>query len=407
MKSGKIISALWGLVFAVLWVSPVFSIGDNQDESQIGKLHRSGDWLYRERGSCASVCGYLGNEKHITVPSEVDGKKVLEISLMDDLDYGYYSFFMEEVKFSLVPGTGDSEGEKQELWAYIKRENPQTEGITLPDTVKKIKAYAFYDCISLKRAELPQGLEIIEESAFEGCENLERAELPPGLRRVGRCCFKGTAISSLTLPESLSYIEEEAFSCCDISSLVIPAGVRYMENNAFSDCLRLKAVSFSEGTERVNLLAFGSRSSFEEIHIPKSAKRIYLTGYEYFTKIYFAADREKTERAMSISDFHHLVSNAKNLYFGEEEELPAEGSPANTLKTVFMITGVGFSASFSAVLCLYIMERVKNRPKRDLSRGNVLAAFNGAGGTVCKKCGAECGENGKYCCSCGHKIKRG
>ena len=41
----------------------------------------------------------------------------------------------------------------------------------MPETCKKIEAYAFKDCPTLKQIRLPKGCEI-DDAAFYGCSNL-------------------------------------------------------------------------------------------------------------------------------------------------------------------------------------------------------------------------------------------
>ena len=43
----------------------------------------------------------------------------------------------------------------------------------LPDSLKRIRAMAFYYCENLKAVFIPKGVEVIGNGAFEGCSNLE------------------------------------------------------------------------------------------------------------------------------------------------------------------------------------------------------------------------------------------
>ena len=54
------------------------------------------------------------------------------------------------------------------------------------------------------------GLTSIHDNAFKGCTNLTSIILPNGLTTIGGCAFRSTAITSLTIPASVTYIAVSA-----------------------------------------------------------------------------------------------------------------------------------------------------------------------------------------------------
>lgn len=69
--------------------------------------------------------------------------------------------------------------------------------ITIPNNVKVIGAYAFYDCESLKTVNIGDGVTKIEEMAFAECDYMQSLELGAGLTFIGEGAC--TNCSGLTL----------------------------------------------------------------------------------------------------------------------------------------------------------------------------------------------------------------
>jgi len=84
--------------------------------------------------------------------------------------------------------------------------------ITLPDSVKKINATAFYLSTEIYKVNFNEGLEEVGDYAFMKCYNL----------------------SNITLPSTLKKIGTDGFSYCDsMTELEIPAGVSELGDYAF------------------------------------------------------------------------------------------------------------------------------------------------------------------------------
>ena len=58
---------------------------------------------------------------------------------------------------------------------------------------------------------LPEGLTAVEDEAFYGDESLEAVALPDGLESIGSKAFAGTGLTAVDLPASLTFIADDAF----------------------------------------------------------------------------------------------------------------------------------------------------------------------------------------------------
>lgn len=59
----------------------------------------------------------------------------------------------------------------------------------IPDSVVKIREYAFFSCRQLEQVELPSGLERIGYRAFETCIKLEKIVIPDSVKMIEECSF--------------------------------------------------------------------------------------------------------------------------------------------------------------------------------------------------------------------------
>lgn len=80
---------------------------------------------------------------------------------------------------------------------------------------------------------IPDYIDIIGDYAFDGQEFIKSVIIPKGIIRIGKCAFSGTNIVSIDIPNSVTYIDDEAFNC-PIQSIVIPDSVIYLGKNVFS-----------------------------------------------------------------------------------------------------------------------------------------------------------------------------
>ena len=129
---------------------------------------------------------------------------------------------------------------------YIK-ENGEYKLVTdliIPDTVKEIKKYAFYNCRSLTSVTIGNGVTSIGNSAFSPCRNLTSIEIPDSVSSIGEGTFNGcSSLSSINIPDGVTSIGASAFAVCSsLTSITIPDKVTSIGEGAFSGCSSLTII---------------------------------------------------------------------------------------------------------------------------------------------------------------------
>jgi hypothetical protein len=195
----------------------------------------------------------------------------------------------------------------------IIRDNEYIKAVTLPNTLKSIGDYAFYGCGHLTSVTIPASVTSIGNSAFYGCSGLTSITIPSSVTSIGNSAFSecaslsaitlddangaffvhggvlydkpvtrvvavpaklageviihsgvisvggfsGTAITSISIPSSVTSIENYAFSgCADLTSVTIPANVTSIGSGAFFYCTKLTSVTIGNGVTSIGSSAF-------------------------------------------------------------------------------------------------------------------------------------------------------
>ena len=86
--------------------------------------------------------------------------------------------------------------------------------VTMGDSVKSLGSYSFYFMTSLSSVKLSNSLESIGSYAFSTCSSLLSIGFPNSLLRIEPFAFHFSALSSVTIPASVTFIDESAFRGC-------------------------------------------------------------------------------------------------------------------------------------------------------------------------------------------------
>lgn len=97
------------------------------------------------------------------------------------------------------------------------------------------------DITSFDELQYFTGLTSIEQSAFSGCSNLRSVSLPEGLQSIKNDAFMNSGIESITFPSSLTSVGLQAFkNCSRLGTIDFNRCPAYFESNCFGGCTSLE-----------------------------------------------------------------------------------------------------------------------------------------------------------------------
>lgn len=113
-----------------------------------------------------------------------------------------------------------------------------------------------------------------------GPKRAETVDLPNevdgySLKIIGSSSFKGSALTSIEMPESVVGIGNGAFSNCEnLKDVSFSPNMKHIGVNAFSGCSKLKRVHIPEGVTTINEGAFSDCKKLKRVAIPPTVKTI-------------------------------------------------------------------------------------------------------------------------------------
>lgn len=116
---------------------------------------------------------------------------------------------------------------------------------------------------------IPDSVTSISDDAFVNCPQLTNISIPNSVTYIGFSAFNScTSLKSITLPSSLSTIQSYAFcNCGNLETIRIPVSVTSIGNNAFADCPSLMTVTYPGSKTQWDDITKGSNSDVLENHL--------------------------------------------------------------------------------------------------------------------------------------------
>ena len=169
--------------------------------------------------------------------------------------------------------------------------------IEIPNNIKSINRYAFYDCPDFTSITIPDSVINIGESAFAGYNKLQDIYITDiaawcnisGLDNLMGYGFdkknlylNNELITSITIPNGVKTIPSYAFRyCTSLTNITIPDSVTSIGWGAFRDCGGLISVTIPKSVRTISKYAFYNCSNLSNIKYTGTKNQWLKINHEY------------------------------------------------------------------------------------------------------------------------------
>ena len=152
--------------------------------------------------------------------------------------------------------------------------------LIIRNDVKELPDAFAYQLKELKEVIFEGEVESIGSNAFGGCEKLESVELGEvksmgnGITKIGNHAFEQTDITSITIPDSVTAIGEQAFNgCTSLTEVNVPKNSKLetIGNRAFQQT-NITSIAIPDSVTVIGKQAFNRCTSLKEVNISKNSK---------------------------------------------------------------------------------------------------------------------------------------
>lgn len=148
--------------------------------------------------------------------------------------------------------------------------------VTLPESLTSLGSSAFYECDSLKTFTFPANIKEVPGSVLYGCDALHSVTLATGTTRINSSAFYGCKkLTEMNYDQTtLTRIDASAFRNTGFKTITVPENVTNIGNNAFRYCDSLKTVTLPNGVTSMGTYVFSDDHVLESANIPTGVNTV-------------------------------------------------------------------------------------------------------------------------------------
>ena len=242
---------------------------------------------------------------------------------------------LETVTF--VGGTTTTVGE------YAFYNDFELANVTLPTTVTTIGKYAFANCTSLTTINFPASIETIGEYAFSQCEALSTVTFDGYVYSLSVLdyAFENTAaLQQINLPVGTVYIGKRAFTESGLTTITLPNTITEIDNYAFENCVSLTYVRLPDDLAKLGARVFNGCSSLTKVNIGKSKYQFGTDDFAGSAVTEFEVDDDNGEYSSDNGVLYNADKTEVLGFFGTNSTVTIAATATRIAMNAFANTGV-------------------------------------------------------------------
>lgn len=166
---------------------------------------------------------------------------ITDVVIPDSVEYINHDAFSNTAFYYNVQ---DSDGALyRNGWLLYTKNTQLPENYNVKEGTKGIAGGAITNNDRLKSITFPDSLKVICDNGVSNNSNLSEINFNEGLEIIGDENFNGTAITSVSFPESVVAIDDWAFvNCKYLQTVDLPKNLTELRTNVFSSCNNIKTI---------------------------------------------------------------------------------------------------------------------------------------------------------------------
>ena len=192
--------------------------------------------------------------------------------------------------------------------------------VLIPTSIISIGAYAFMNCSSLSDVVLPTGLKSLGSGSFSGCISLESIVIPEGINTLDFTFDGCTSLREVTLPRNSLKKMNCAFKQTAITEMTIPNSVTSIDTREFEGCTQLTHFDTGDGLGSIHNLALNGSTNLKYYRYGKNISYIEVSQFDYFD--YPLLDELVLDSKWDLG----AINEAKKVTFGDNVTNASYGS---------------------------------------------------------------------------------
>lgn len=157
---------------------------------------------------------------------------------------------------------------------HISKYNGSDTDVTVPETINgnpvtEISNYAFENKTAITNVTLPESVTSIGSGVFKGCTNLKSVTMD-GVKTIKSQAFHKCSSLESAIINNVETIGQQAFQDCTNLKSVSMNSVKTIEFFAFCSCENLEGITIPEGVTSIESSTFMGCTKLKNITIPES-----------------------------------------------------------------------------------------------------------------------------------------